>query len=147
MGIEIQGQGGTNETSNLLVQGNHFTNWVNPVADGNTTAYSIVTTGTGTRVLNNYAQNNFPTGYGVELSGPGAVALHNYIDGFDYSLIGYMTRDNMSYNNVINNASGPAPGSIATFGRTDETVVGNTSNRNQPIPFGNGLVSVANTRP
>ena len=147
MGIEIQGQGGTNETTNLLVQGNHFTNWVNPVSDGNTTAYSIVTTGTGTRVLNNYAQNVFQTGYGVELSGPGAAALHNYIDGFDCSLIGYMTRDDLSYNNVINAARGPAPASISTFGRTDEIVVGNNSNRNLPVPYGNGLVTVANRQP
>ena len=136
MGIEIQGQGGTNETSNLLVQGNHFTNWVNPVADGNTIAYSIVTTGTRTRVVGNYAQGNLPTGCGVELSGPGAAAVHNYIDGFSCSLIGYMSRDDMSYNNVINSNDGICGAAICTFGRTDEIVVGNTSNPNMPIPFG-----------
>jgi hypothetical protein len=136
MGIEIQGQGGTDETTNLLVQGNHFSNWINPVADGNTIAYSIVTTGTGTRVVSNYAQGNLPTGCGIELSGPGGAALHNYIDGFSCSLIGYMTRDDMSYNNVINSNDGICGAAICTFGRTDEIVVGNTSNPNMPIPFG-----------
>jgi hypothetical protein len=135
MGIEIQGQGATNETTNLLVQGNHFTNWVNPVADGNTIAYSIVTTGTGTRVLDNYAQGKVSTGIGIELSGAAAAAKYNYIDGFAMGIIGYMTRDNISYNNVINNAWG-ASAQINTFGRTDEIVVGNTSDPNLPIPFG-----------
>jgi hypothetical protein len=135
MGIEIQGQGGENETTNLLVQGNNFTNWINPVADGNSIAYSIVANGTGTRVLDNYAQGKVSKGIGVEISGPGAVAKYNYIDGFAMGIIGYMTRDEISYNNIINNAWGP-PGQISTFGRTDEIVVGNTSNPNLPVPFG-----------
>jgi hypothetical protein len=135
MGIEIQGQGGANETTNLLVQGNDFTNWVNPVADGNTIAYSIVTNGTGTRVLDNYAQGKVTTGIGVEISGPGAVAKHNYLDGYAMGIIGYMTADNISYNNVINNSWG-AGAQISTFGRTDEILVGNTSSPNLPIPFG-----------
>jgi len=132
MAIEIQGQNRENETTNLLVQGNHFINWANPTGK-DTIAYSIVTTGTGTQVLDNYAKAGVRTGIGIEISGPGAIAKYNYIDGFAIGIIGYMERDNISYNNVINNSW--EKDRFSTFNRTDEIVVGNTSDPDLPIPF------------
>lgn len=132
MGIEAIGQDPqiTDDSRNLLVKCNRFANWNNPVNDGNTMAYSIVVNGgTGTQVVNNYAQAKVDTGYGIELSGPNAIAKGDYIDGFHTGIIGYAPGDIIEENNLINSA-GPE---IDTYGRTDEIVRNNTSNPRAPL--------------
>jgi Ca2+-binding RTX toxin-like protein len=126
MGIEIIGNDPVyqGETTNLLVKGNYFTNWENPVSDGNTTAYSIVTDGgTGTQVVGNYAQGIHNAGYGIELSGVGAMASGNYLDGFSTGIIGYSSHDVIQNNNIIDYSSE----ATNTYSRTDEIVQNNTS--------------------
>lgn len=135
MGIEIQGQDPPQpgETTNLLVQGNHFVNWTAPVSDGNTIAYSIVTDGgQGTRVLDNYAQGKVRTGYGIEISGPGAIVNGNYIDGFAGGVIGYSPNEMITGNNTINQ-SGRA---ITDYGPQDITITGNTNDDRIVTPRG-----------
>jgi Ca2+-binding RTX toxin-like protein len=140
MGIEIMGSDPVypGDTTNLLVKGNYFTNWQNPVADGNTIAYSIVTNGgTGTQVLDNYAQGDHNAGYGIELSGVGAVAGGNYLDGFSTGIIGYAPQDVIENNNIINYSSE----ATNTYNRSDEIVQNNTSDpslAHPPMPSGWG---------
>jgi Ca2+-binding RTX toxin-like protein len=140
MGIEIMGSDPVypGDTTNLLVKGNYFTNWQNPVADGNTIAYSIVTNGgTGTQVLDNYAQGDHNAGYGIELSGVGAVASGNYLDGFSTGIIGYAPQDVIENNNIINYSSEMTN----TYNRSDEIVQNNTSDPSlapPPMPSGWG---------
>lgn len=126
MGIEIIGQDPAyrGETTNLLVRGNHFTNWRHPVADGSTMGYSIVTDGgIGTQVLDNYARGDHNAGYGIELAGTGAVAMRNYLDGFSTGIIGYSSADVIENNNIIHYTSAQ----ISTYNRSDEIVQNNTS--------------------
>ena len=126
MGIEIIGSDPVypGETTNLLVHNNYFSDWGTPSADGETTAYSIVTDGgTGTQITGNYAQNSLHSGYGIEMAGVGATADGNYIDGFSTGVIGYSSRDVIQNNNIINNSSD----ATSTYTQTDEIVQNNTS--------------------
>jgi hypothetical protein len=133
MGIEIIGSDPVYpaETTNLLVKGNHFTHWGTASPDGETTAYSIVTDGgTGTQVLDNYAQGNPNRGYGIELAGVGAVASGNYLDGFSTGIIAYSPGSVIEGNNIINYSSA----STSTYNRSDEIVQNNTSDPSIPPP-------------
>jgi hypothetical protein len=131
MGIETIGndppQAGASQ--NLHVECNRFSDWHNVPGETNTIAYSIVTLGPGTQVLNNYAQGptNNPNpgwnGYGIELGGPDALAQGNYIDGFTTGIVGYVSGDIIQNNNIINSVGAP----IHTSGRTDEIVRSNTT--------------------
>jgi hypothetical protein len=126
MGIEIIGSDPVypGETTNLLVHNNYFSDWGTPSADGETTAYSIVTDGgTGTQITGNYAQNSLHSGYGIEMAGVGATADGNYIDGFSTGVIGYSSRDVIQNNNIINNSSD----ATSTYTQTDEIMQNNTS--------------------
>src|SRR6185437_11435308 len=103
MGIEIIGSDPVypGETTNLLVHNNYFSDWGTPSADGETTAYSIVTDGgTGTHVTGNYAQGSHNSGVGIELAGVGATADGNYLDGFSTGVIGYSSQDVIQNNNL-----------------------------------------------
>lgn len=136
MGIEVIGQDPpeTNETVDLLVAGNAFSNWTDRVADRSTMAFSIVTDGgTGTRVIGNYAHDVDNGSYGIELAGTGAVARGNYIDGFATGIIGYSSGSVIEDNNILNARSQP----VSTYGRSDEIVRNNTNDRLMPIPIGN----------
>jgi polygalacturonase len=134
MGIEAIGNDPpiNGDSTNLRVEGNWFTNWHGGVTT-DTMAYSIVVDGgTGTQVLNNYAQGTLNTGYGIELSGPNAIAQGNYIDGFYEGIIGYARGDTIQNNNIINSASGVP---IDTYGRDDEIVQNNTFDPSLPLPL------------
>jgi hypothetical protein len=134
MAIEIIGHDPPvhNETQNLLVKGNSFSGWRYLAGMTDTIAYSIVTDGgTGTQVLDNYARNGLHTGYGIELSGPGALARGNYIDGFYTGIIAYSAGDIIERNNVINFAGTATD----TYGRADEVVRDNTSDPLQIPPL------------
>lgn len=140
MGIEIIGSDPVypGETTNLLVKGNHFVNWKNLAADGNTTAYSIVTDGgTGTQVLDNYAQGDFNRGYGIELAGVGAIARGNFLDGFSTGIIGYSSGNVIDGNNIINYSMA----STSTYNRSDILVQNNTSDRSRPPPAASNMRS------
>jgi Ca2+-binding RTX toxin-like protein len=133
MGIEIIGSDPVyqGETTNLLVKGNYFTNWGSQVADGNSTAYSIVTDGgTGTQVVGNYAQGSHNEGYGIELSGVGAMASGNYLDGFSTGIIGYSSHDVIQNNNIIHYSSD----ATSTYTQTNEIVQNNTSDASLAHP-------------
>jgi hypothetical protein len=148
MGIEIMGSDPVyqGETTNLLVQGNSFTNWGTPSADGETTAYSIVTDGgTGTHVVGNYAQGGHASGYGIEMSGVGAVADGNYIDGFTTGIIGYSSHDVIQNNNIINYSSE----ATSTYTQTDEIVQNNTSDPSlaHPTSSGSGYAAASDPPP
>jgi hypothetical protein len=133
MGIEIIGSDPVypGETTNLLVKGNHFAGWRKLAADGDTSAYSIVTDGgSGTRVLDNYARGNPNRGYGIELAGTDAVAKGNYLDGFSTGIIAYSAGSVIEDNNIINYASA----STSTYDRSDVIVQNNTSDPSIPPP-------------
>jgi hypothetical protein len=133
MGIEIIGSDPVypGETTNLLVEGNHFAGWRKLGAVGDTSAYSIVTDGgSGTRVLDNYARGNPNRGYGIELAGRDAVAKGNYLDGFSTGIIAYSAGSVIEDNNIINYASA----STSTYDRSDVIVQNNTSDPSIPPP-------------
>lgn len=136
MGIEIQGSSPpeAGESQNLLVERNRFSTWINPVADGNTIAYSIVTDGgDGIEVRDNYAQTKLKTGIGIEIAGSHAVAERNYIDGFDAGIIAYTAGDIIRNNTVVNTARHPT----SAFGRNDILISSNSpSEVENPAPLG-----------
>jgi hypothetical protein len=136
MGIEIQGNSPpeAGESQNLLVERNRFSSWINPVADGNTIAYSIVTDGgDGIEVRDNYAQTTLKTGIGIEIAGSHAVAERNYIDGFDAGIIAYSAGDIIRNNTVINTARN----ATSAFGRNDIVISSNSTGKAEnPVPPG-----------
>jgi cell division septation protein DedD len=151
MGIEIIGSDPVyqGETTNLMVKDNYVTNWGTPAADGETTAYSIVTDGgTGTHVTGNYAQGSHNSGVGIELAGVGATADGNYLDGFSTGIIGYSSQDVIQNNNIINYSSE----ATSTYTQTDEIVQNNTSDPSlahpaQPTGWDSTSTPVASTSP
>jgi hypothetical protein len=151
MGIEIMGGDPVypGETTNLQVKNNYFTNWGTPAADGETTAYSIVTDGgTGTQITGNYAQNSLHSGYGIEMSGVGAIAEGNYLDGFSSGIIGYSSRDVIQNNNIIHYSSD----ATSTYTQTNEIVQNNTSDPSlahpaQPTGWGSTSTAPVSTSP
>lgn len=124
MGIEIQGKAPPRpgESFNLLVQGNHFSDWINPADE--IIGYSIVTDGgVGTKVIGNYVQTALRAGIGIEISGSNAVAEKNYVDGFEVGITAYSAGDVVTGNTIINNGHRP----VSTFGRSDVTVSNNNT--------------------
>lgn len=124
MGIEIQGKAPPRpgESLNLLVQGNHFSEWINPADE--IIGYSIVTDGgLGTKVIGNYVQTTLRTGIGIEISGPNATAERNYVDGFQVGITAYSAGDVITDNTIINSGHRPT----STFGRSDVTVSNNNT--------------------